>query len=140
MLVQVTTPTLSLTFSKGIFTPISTYFQENILSSYRATSNVAIPALADNNNHGRMSIDNIEISEGHAVTVVQNIGLISYARRCLPGCDGPMEEPTIPIDEAKFVRRNYNRGNRVEGFWLVGGIVGGQPDKSAMTKTPEEPA
>ena len=87
-----------------------------------------------------MSIDNIEIAEGHAVTVVQNIGLISYARRCLPGCDGPMEEPKIPIDEAKFVRRNYNRGNRVEGLWLVGGIVEGQPDKSAMIKTPEEPA
>jgi len=32
----------------------------------------------------------------------------------------------VQIDEARFVRRNYNRGHRVEGYWVIGAIVGGQ--------------
>lgn len=48
----------------------------------------------------------------------------------------------MEIDESKFGKRKYNRGHRVEGSWVFGGIertpekrsfVGTVPDRSADT-------
>jgi len=51
-------------------------------------------------------------------------GLVTWDIENLDLADAPIggEGIIVEIDESKFGKRKYNRGHRVEGIWVVGGV------------------
>ncbi len=51
-------------------------------------------------------------------------GLVAWDIENLDLADAPIggEGIIVEIDESKFGKRKYNRGHRVEGVWVVGGV------------------
>jgi len=59
-------------FFEGNIHPVWAQGTAPIDGRSRRNSNVAIPGVHDNNNHETMSIDNVEICEGHTGTLTSN--------------------------------------------------------------------
>ena len=46
----------------------------------------------------------------------------------------------VEIDESKFGKRKYNRGRKVDGAWIFGGIERGNPEHCFLVRVPDRTA
>ncbi|KAG0442322.1 hypothetical protein DMUE_0356 [Dictyocoela muelleri] len=64
--------------------------------------------------------DELEVDGKKVRGILINFGrlVIQFNRKFLIGGD----QLVVEIDESKFGKRKYNRGHRVRGTWVVGGV------------------